>query len=99
MIEVFKILKYFFSVKEERIIRKHGVTLAKKQCRLDMIPKLREINYETRLGECGLTTLGTRRLRGDHIKVFNILNGYEHIDRHILSRLKKIEGLEAMKLH
>ena len=39
-IEVFKILngyenidKYFFSVKEER---SHGVTLAKKQCRLDI---------------------------------------------------------------
>ena len=42
-IEVFKILNgyenidtsMFFSVKEERRTRGHGVTLAKKQCRLD----------------------------------------------------------------
>ena len=31
-----KILKYFFSVKEERRTRGHGVTLAKKQCKLDI---------------------------------------------------------------
>ena len=29
-------VKYFFSVKEERRTRGHGVTLAKKQCRLDI---------------------------------------------------------------
>ena len=34
--------------------------------------------------ECGLTTLETKRLRGDHMEVFKILNGYEkNIDRHI----------------
>ena len=31
--------------------------------------------------ECGLTTLEIRRLRGDQIEVFTILNGYENIDR------------------
>ena len=35
-----------------------------------MIPKLRNISYELRLKECGLTTLETRRLRGDQIEVF-----------------------------
>ena len=43
-IEVFKILNgyenivrnIFFTVKEERRTRRHGVTLAKKQCRLDI---------------------------------------------------------------
>ena len=34
------------------------------------IPKLRNISYEMRLKECGLTTLQTRRLRGDQIEVF-----------------------------
>ena len=43
-----------------------------------MIPTLRNINYEMRLKECGLTTLETRRLR-DQIEVFNILNEYENI--------------------
>ena len=52
-----------------------------------------------RLEECGLTTLGTRRLRGDQIEVLKILNGYENIDRNIFSRSKKREGLEDMELH
>ena len=34
-----------------------------------MIQKLRNISYEMRLKECGLTTLETRRLRGDQIEV------------------------------
>ena len=41
-----------------------------------MIPKLRNIIYEMRLKECGLTTLETRRLRGDQIEVFKILTEY-----------------------
>ena len=41
-----------------------------------MIPKLMNISYEMRLKECGLKTLETRRLRGDQIEVFKILNGY-----------------------
>ena len=48
-----------------------------------IIQKLRNIRYEMRLIECGLTTLDTRRLRGDQIEVFTILNGYENIDRNI----------------
>ena len=44
-----------------------------------MIPQLRNISYEMRLKECDLTTLETRRLRGDKIEVFKILNGYENI--------------------
>ena len=54
-----------------------------------MIQKLRNISYEMRLRECGLTTLETRRLRGDQIDVFKILNGYENIDRNILFTVKE----------
>ena len=60
-----------------------------------MLQKLRNISYEMRLKECGLTTQETRRLRGG----FKILNGCENIDRHFFSQLKKREGLEDMELH
>ena len=54
-----------------------------------VIPELRYLSYEDRLKECGLTTLETRRLRGDQIKVFKILNGYENIDRNMFFSLNK----------
>ena len=61
--------------------------------------KLRNISYEMRLKECGLTTLETRILRGDQIEVFTILNGYENIERNIFYRSRKREGLEDMELY
>ena len=54
-----------------------------------MIPKLRNISYEMRLKECGLTTVETRRLRGDQTDVFKILKWYENVDRNICSRSRK----------
>ena len=54
-----------------------------------IIPKLRNISYEMHLKECGLTTLETRRLRGDQIAVFRILNGYENIDRNTFFSVKE----------
>ena len=54
-----------------------------------LIPKLRDLSYEERLKECGLTNLETRRLRGDQIEVLTILNGYENIDRNMFFSLKK----------
>ena len=56
-----------------------------------LIPGLRDIRYEERLKECGLTTLETRRLRGDQIEVFKILNGYENIDSNIFLKLRKVK--------
>ena len=55
----------------------------------EIIPELRDLSYEECLTECGLTTLETRRLRGDKIEVFNILNVYENIDRNMVFSLKK----------
>ena len=40
--------------------------------------------YESRLLQCGLTTLETRRLRGDQIEVFKIVNGCEDVDKNLL---------------
>ena len=54
-----------------------------------LIPGLKDIRYEERLNECGLTTLETRRLRVDQIEVFKILNGYENIDSNIFFRIKE----------
>ena len=62
-----------------------------------MIPELRDLSYEKRLKECGLTTLETRRLRGDQIEVFKILNGYENIDRNMFSHSRRIAELEDMR--
>ena len=44
-------------------------------------------SYDDRLKECGLTTLETRRLRGDQIEVFKILNGHENIDPNIFFKI------------
>ena len=50
-----------------------------------MILKLKNISYEMRV----LTTLETRRLRGDQIEVDKILNGYENVDRNIFFTVKE----------
>ena len=54
-----------------------------------LIPGLRDLSYEERLKECGLTRLETRRLRGDQIEVFKILKGYENIDSNIFFEIKE----------
>ena len=54
-----------------------------------LIPELRDLCYESRLLQCGLTTLETRRLRGDQIQLFKIVNGYEDVDRNMFFKLKK----------
>ena len=54
-----------------------------------MIPELRDLSYESHLLQCGLTTLETRRLRGDQIEVFKIVNGYEDVYRNMFLKLKE----------
>ena len=62
-----------------------------------MSPELKDLSYEERLKECGLTTLLTRRLRGDQIGIFRTLNEYENIDGNIFSHSIKIIELEDMR--
>ena len=56
---------------------------------IKMIPELKYLSYESRLLQYGLTTLETRRLRGDQIEVFKIVNGYEDVDRNMFFKLKE----------
>ncbi len=56
-------------------------TIQRRETKL--IPELRDLRYEERLNECGQTTIETRRLMGDQIEVYKILNGYEYIDTNI----------------
>ena len=61
-----------YCIQAWRPYRKKDIDLLERVQRraTKMIPKLRNISYEMRLKECGLTTLETRRLRGDQIEVF-----------------------------
>lgn len=59
-------------------------SLEKVQQRATKIPhKLKQFDYPTRCTNLGLTTLSTRRLRGDLIQKFKLENGLETIDWHI----------------
>ena len=64
-----------------------------------MIPELRDLSYESRLLHCGLTTLETRRLRGDQIDVFKIVNGYEDVDSDMFFKLKEGSRTRGHKQH
>ena len=61
-----------YCIQAWRPYRKKDIyTLERIQSRATkMIPELRDLSYEERLKECGLTTLETRRLIGDQIEVF-----------------------------
>ena len=79
-----------YCIRAWRPYRKKDIDMLERVQRraTNMIPKRRNISYEMHLNECGLTTLETRRLRGDHIEVFKILNGYENIDTNIFFTVK-----------
>ena len=44
-----------------------------------LIPSVRSLPYEVRLKKLGIYSLETRRLRGQLIQVFKILNGFDEI--------------------
>ena len=48
-----------------------------------LLPDLKNMSYPERLKILGLTTLESRRLRGDLIQVFKIVKGFDNIDRNI----------------
>ena len=54
-----------------------------------IIPELRDLSNGSRLLQCGLTTLETRRQIGDQLEVFKMVNGYEDVDRNMFFKLKE----------
>ena len=63
-----------------------------------MIPELHGQTYEQRLIEVNLTTLETRRLRGDLIEMFKILKGFDHTSLSIVTnKLSNLRG-HSLKL-
>ena len=77
-----------YCIQAWRPYRKKDIDILERVQRIatKMIQKL---SYEMRLKECGLTTLETKKLRGDQIEVFKILNGYENINRNIFFSVKE----------
>ena len=62
-------------------LRKDIERLEKVQARATkLIPSLRRLSYEDRLRALDLFPLETRRLRGQLIEVFKILNGFDNVD-------------------
>ena len=52
-----------------------------------MVPELKDLPYEEKCARVGLTTLEQRRLRGNLIKTYKIVHGYENIDRSLFFEL------------
>jgi hypothetical protein len=60
-----------------------------------LVPELRNLSYEKRLQELGLTTLKTRRERGDAIQYFKIINNFNKVEWYHLNIGKptsKVDG-------
>ena len=47
---------------------------------MKMIYGFNDLTYEQRLRRLNITTLETRRLRGDLIEVFKIVKGFDNVD-------------------
>ena len=62
-----------------------------------IIQELRDLSYEERMKECGLTTLKTSRSKGDQIELFKILNRYEILIEMCFFHSRKMVELEDMR--
>ena len=51
-----------------------------QRCATKMVYSLNNLTYEQRLRRLGITTLETRRVRGDLIEAFKIINGFDKVE-------------------
>ena len=74
--------KLEYSVQAWRPYLRKDIDLIEKVQRraTKLVPNLKHKTYEERLLHLNLTTLETRRLRGDLIEVFKIFKGFENVD-------------------
>ena len=63
-----------------------------------LISSLRNETYETRVKLLGLTTLETRRLRGDLIEAFKIMKGFEDISWNKFFKMSSSKQLRGHSL-
>ena len=63
-----------------------------------LLPELCNLAYEDRLKRLGLTTLEDRRVRGDLIEMFKILNGHVNIEYSLFFTHRVYEGLRGHPL-
>ena len=76
-------------VYEAACFNKHNHVRCKLTTTSLCLHNITDLIYESRLLDCGLTTLEARRLRGDQIEMFKIVNGYEDVDRNMFFKLKE----------
>ena len=64
-----------------------------------IIPEYRDMDYDARLLDLGLTSLKERRLRGDMIEVFKIMHGYENVRRKDFFKLSREQNRYGLRGH
>ena len=65
-----------------------------------LISEINQLSYEERLQQCRLTTLETRRIRGDQIEVLKIMHGYEDMFFRIKNdSITRGNSLVLVKIH
>ena len=86
-------------------MRKYIDKLERVQSRATrLISEISQLSYEERIQQCILTTLETRRIRGDQIEVFKIMQGYEGLNKDMFFKIKnnsrtRGHSLASVKCH
>ena len=61
-----------------------------------MVQEFKNLSYEDRLERANLTSLETRRIRGDLIEVFKIMKGFDNIE---IEKFFRLEGKGRARGH